>query len=163
MNYKKIVLEKLCSMGFEPTLVGDIGYVFNYEEVNFLYMPDDDDDKFLRIAIPQMFEVTDENRIAVLEAMHETSLLLKYAKVNIMFESAVWALYEHRLVTSKGIEDLLEHVIQVLHATAMVFYKKINGDDFDIPGSDKSEECNDEDIEAKLEKLLESLEENGNE
>ena len=82
MNYKKIVLEKLCSMGFEPTLVGDIGYVFNYEEVNFLYMPDDDDDKFLRIAIPQMFEVTDENRIAVLEAMHETSLLLKYAKVN---------------------------------------------------------------------------------
>ena len=44
MNYKKVVLEKLCSMGFEPTLVGDIGYVFNYEEVNFLYMPDDDDD-----------------------------------------------------------------------------------------------------------------------
>lgn len=126
-------------------------------------MPDDDDDKFLRIAIPQLFEVTDENRIAVLEAMHETSLLLKYAKVSIMFESAVWALYEHHLVTSKGIEDLLEHVVQVLHATAMVFYKKINRDDFDIPGSDKSEECNDEDIEAKLEKLLESLEENGNE
>lgn len=163
MSYKEIVLEKLCSMGFEPIQVGNIGYVFNYEEVHFLYMPDDDDVKFLRIAIPHLFEVTDENRTAVLEAMHGTSLLIKYVKVNIMLQSSVWALYEHHLVTMENIEDLLEHIIQILHATAMVFHKKINGDDFDIPNSNNSEEVDDEDIEAKLEKLLESIEENDNE
>jgi hypothetical protein len=44
--------------------------------------------------------------------------------------------------------------------SGLVFYKKINGDDIDIPGCDKTEESDDEDIEAKLEKLLESLEDN---
>ena len=53
--------------------------------------------------------------------------------------------------------------IECTGSDSPVFYKKINGDDIDIPGCDKTEESDDEDIEAKLEKLLESLEENDNE
>ena len=66
-------------------------------------MPDEDDEQFLRIAVPYMFDVTDENRIAVLEAMQSTSLLLKYANVCIMQNSCVWAIYEHYM---KATNDL---------------------------------------------------------
>ena len=122
-------MRELNSMGFEPVELGDVGYAFKYESLNFIYMPDEDDEQFLRIAVPYMFDVTDENRIAVLEAMQSTSLLLKYAKVCIMQNSSVWAIYEHYMNATNDLSDLLENIIRVLEATALVFYKKINGEE----------------------------------
>ena len=129
MNYKDKVLETLRSMGFEPTQIGDAGYVFKYEEMNFLYMPEDNDENFLRISVPRIFDVTVENKVAVMEAIHDTTLKLKYVKANIMFEEAVWIMYEHYLVSNENIDDLIEHIINVLHAGVMVFHKYINGEE----------------------------------
>lgn len=158
MNQKEIILDQLKAMGFEPIELGDVGYVFKFEEMNYLYMPDDDDEYFLRIVVPHLFEVTDENRVAVLEAMHETGLKLKYAKVCIMYENAAWAIYEHRLNSTENLPELLEHIIRVLEATAHVFYKKMNGEE--VLGSfEDSEDCSDDEIEAELQKMLDSIEE----
>lgn len=157
MNQKEIIVDQLRVMGFEPIELGDVGFVFKYEEMNYLYMPDDDDEQFLRIVIPHLFEVTDENRAAVLDAMHETSLMLKYAKVCIMYENAVWAIYEHCLTTTDNLAELLEHIIRVLEATAHVFYKKINGEEV-MGCSEESEDSSDEELEAELQKMLDSIE-----
>lgn len=158
MNQKEIILDQLKAMGFEPIELGDVGFVFKYEDMNYLYMPDDDDEQFLRIVLPHLFEVTDENRVAVLDAMHETGLMLKYAKVCIMYENAAWAIYEHRLTFTDNLAELLEHIICVLEAAAHVFYKKINGED--VMGlSEESEDSSDEQLEAELQKMLDSIEE----
>lgn len=158
MNQKEIILDQLKVMGFEPIELGDAGFVFKYEDMNYLYMPDDDDEQFLRIVIPHLFEVTDENRVAVLDAMHETGLMLKYAKVCIMYETAAWAIYEHRLTSTDNLAELLEHIIRVLEAAAHVFYKKINGEDV-MGRSEESEDRSDEELEAELQKMLDSIEE----
>ena len=158
MNQKEIILDQLKAMGFEPIELGDVGFVFKHEDINYLYMPDDDDEQFLRIVIPHLFEVTDENRVAVLDAMHETGLLLKYAKVCIMYENAAWAIYGHRLTSTDNLAELLEHIIRVLEATAHVFYKKINGEDV-MGRSEESEDSSDEELEAELQKMLDSIEE----
>lgn len=158
MNQKEIILDQLKAMGFEPIELEDVGYVFKYEDMNYLYMPDDDDEQFLRIVIPHLFEVTDENRVAVLEAMHETGLMLKYAKVCIMYENAAWAIYEHCLNSTENLPELLEHIIRVLEATAHVFYKKMNGEEV-LGRSEESEDCSDEELEAELQKMFDSIEE----
>lgn len=158
MNQKEIILDQLKAMGFEPIELEDVGFVFKYEDMNYLYMPDDDDEQFLRIVIPHLFEVTDENRVAVLDAMHETGLMLKYAKVCIMYENAAWAIYEHRLTATDNLAELLEHIIRVLEAAAHVFYKKINGEDV-MGRSEESKDCSDEELEAELQKMLDSIEE----
>lgn len=158
MNKKEIILEQLNALGFEPIELGDAGFEFKYCDLNYLYMPDENDEQFLRIAIPQLFKVTEENRVAVLEAMHETSLLLKYAKVNIMYESAAWAVYEHRLITTDNLPELLEHIIRVLEIAVHVFYKKITGEEV----SGRSDETSDEELEAELQKILDDIEEESN-
>ena len=158
MKQTEIIVEQLNSMGFDTAEVGDVGFVFKYDDLNYLYMPDEDDEQFLRIAIPHLFEVTDENRAAVLEVMHDTELLLKYAKVNILYESAAWAVYEHRLTATDNLPELLEHIIQVLEAAAHVFYKKISGED--VVG--RSDEPSDDDLEAELQKMLDGIEEETN-
>lgn len=160
MNQREIVLGQLKAMGFEPLEFGDLGSVFKYEDVSYLYMPDDDDEQFLRIVIPQLYEVTEENRVAVLDAMHETSLMLKYAKLCIMYEDAVWAIYEHRLNSSDNLSDLLEHIIRVLEAAVHVFRKKINGEEV-IGRSEKTDDCSDDELEVELQKMLDSIKDNG--
>lgn len=160
MNQKEIILEQLSAMGFEPIELGNVGYAFKYEELNYLYMPDDNDEQFLRIAVPQLYDVTDENRVAVLEAMHDTGLMLKYSKVCIMYEDAVWAIYEHRFSTCEDLAEILEHIIRVLEATAQVFYKKINGEEV-VFNSDDSDEVSDEQLEAELQLMLQSIEDEG--
>lgn len=157
MNQKEIILEQLNALGFEFVELGDAGFVFKYNDLNYLYMPDEDDEQFLRIAIPHLFEVTEENRMAVLDAMHETGLMLKYAKVCIMYENAAWAIYEHRLTSTDNLAELSEHIIRVLEAAAHVFYKKINGEDV-MGRSEESEDSSDEELEAELQKMLDSIE-----
>lgn len=158
MNYKEIVLEQLRSMGFELTKADGIGYVFSYEEMNYLYMPDEEDKNFLRFALPNIFDVTDENRVAVLETQQEISRLLKYAKVNIMYESSVWAIYEHYLVSAENLDDLLEHIVRVLMATVRVFHQRIDGGDIEWP----SDNDGSDDVDAELDQLLEGIEEDDN-
>lgn len=155
MNQKERILEELSSMGFELIELGNVGDAFKYEDLNYLYMPDDNDEQFLRIAVPQLYDVTDENRVAVLEAMHDTGLMLKYSKVCIMYEDAVWAIYEHRLSTCEDLAEILEHIIRVLKATAQVFHKKINGEEV-VFNSDDSDEVSDEQLESELQRLLQS-------
>lgn len=156
MNQKEIILEQLSAMGFEPIELGNVGYAFKYEELNYLYMPDGNDEQFLRIAIPQLHDVTVENRVAVLEAMHDTGVMLKYSKVCIMYEDAVWAIYEHRLSICEDLGEMLEHIIRVLEATAQVFHMKINGEDV-VFNSDDGEEVSDEQLEAELQRMLQSI------
>ncbi len=158
MNQKEIVLDQLKAMGFEPVELGEVGYVFQYEDMNFLYRTDDDDEQFLRIVIPFLFEVTNENRATVLEAMHDTVLLLKYAKMYIMDETTVWAVYEHYLSPTDNLSDLLEHIIRVLEATAHVFHKKINGEEV-LDSSDEADESSDDELEAELQKVLDEADE----
>ena len=156
MTKKEIILQELNAMGYEPTEVESLGYVFCHEDKYFLYSPDDDEE-FLRIAIPQLYDVTEENRIDVIKALHETAYLIKYSKPVIMYTDSVWAIYEHKLVTTDNLSELLEHIIRVLEVTAFVFQKKINGEELNFEDSSEDENSDDS-IEAKINKLLEEIE-----
>lgn len=157
MTKKEIILQELNAMGYEPTEVESLGYVFCHEDKYLLYSPEDDDEEFLRIAIPQLYDVTEENRIDVIKALHETAYLIKYSKPVIMHTDSVWAIYEHKLVTTENLSELLEHIIRVLDVTAFVFQKKINGEELNFEDSSEDENSDDS-IEAKINKILEETE-----
>ena len=127
---KKEVLEKLEVIGFEVDEVPDFGYLFKYEGMNILFMPDDDDDDFLRFAAPNIFDVTDENRNLVLDVVNDTNMSVKYSKTCV-FTNQVWAFYEHRLFGENDLEEIIEHCLLLLRATTAVFLRKIEGDDFE--------------------------------
>lgn len=154
MSKKEIVLQELSAMGYEPIEAGTLGYLFSHEDRYFLYSDDEDDESFLRIAIPQLYDVTEENRIDVIKALHETAFLIKYSKPVIMYTDSVWAIYEHKLVSTDNLSELLEHIIRVLEVTAYVFHKKINGEELNFEDSSEDNDSDDS-IEAKINKILE--------
>lgn len=131
---KEQVLAALEGLGFELEDVGEFGYYFKFEELNFLYMPDEDDEDFLRIAVPNIFDVTEENKPFVLEVVNDTNMSVKYSKTCVAWDH-VWAFFEYRVFGEDHLEDIIEHGIRLLQVSVGLFYRKIEGDDT-LPGED---------------------------
>jgi hypothetical protein len=140
---KETVLAQLEELGFVLEKAGQYGYFFKYEGLNILYMPDDDDENFLRLAIPNIYDVTEENKPFVLEVVNSTNMAIKYSKT-CAFGDDVWVFYEYHLFGDDNLEDILEHCLRLLQATFFLFHRKIEGDD-SLPGEDDDDNDNDND------------------
>lgn len=125
---KRVILEKLEEFGFALEEIPEFGYVFNYEGINFLYAPDDDDVNFLRFSVPNIFDVTEDNRTLIFDIINDTNLKIKYGKV-CAYGYNVWATYEHRIFNNDNIEEVIEHCLLVLQATVVLFHRLVEGDD----------------------------------
>ncbi len=137
---KELVLSKIEELGFSIEEAGDFGYVFKYEELTILYMPDDDED-FLRFAVPNIYDVTDENKPFVLEVVNDTNMAIKYSKTCVYGDN-VWIFYEYRLFGEDHLEEILEHSMLLLQASYFLFHRKLEGDDT-LPGEDEDDDDND--------------------
>ncbi len=135
---KTDVLETLAILGFEVEEIPDFGFMFRYEGLALVYMPDNDEN-FLRFAAPNIFDVTEENRAFVLDVVNDTNLTIKYSKVCV-YGDQVWAFYECRLFGEGQIEDIVEHSLLLLHATVALFHRKIEGEDLETDDNDNEAE-----------------------
>ena len=136
---KELILAKIEELGFSIEEAGDFGYVFKFEELTILYMPDDDEN-FLRFAVPNIYDVTDENKCFVLEVVNDTNMSIKYSKTCVYGDS-VWVFYEYRLFGDDNLEDIIEHSMLLLQASYFLFHRKLEGDDT-LPGEDEDDDDN---------------------
>ena len=136
---KELILAKIEELGFSIEEAGDFGYVFKFEELTILYMPDDDEN-FLRFAVPNIYDVTDENKRFVLEIVNDTNMSIKYSKTCVYGDS-VWVFYEYRLFGEDNLEDIIEHSMLLLQASYFLFHRKLEGDDT-LPGEDEDDNNN---------------------
>ena len=135
---KELLMSKFEELGFALEDTGDFGFFFNFEELHYLYIPDEDDEDFLRLAVPNIFDVTADNRSLVMEVVNETNISVKYSKTCVSNDN-VWAIFEHRLFGNENLEDVIEHGIRLLQVTVDVFYRKIEGDD-NLPEDEEDNE-----------------------
>lgn len=137
---KQMVLSTLEELGFMTEEVGTSGYYFKFEDLGILYMPDDDDD-FLRFAVPNIFEVTEENKPFVLDVINAVNLAIKYSKTCVN-DDEVWIYYEYRVFGEEHLEEIVEHCMLLLQVTYALFYRKVEGDDT-LPYADEDNDDND--------------------
>ena len=126
---KENVLTALSALGFIPEEIEGYGYRFDYEGLTLLYSVEDDDTKSIAFAAPNLFDVSEDNRVAVLEALVRLAGKVKYVQPCIMFDSQVWINYQHYLGDSEVTPDLIEHIIRVLAYSTIKFHNIINGDE----------------------------------
>ena len=58
----ELILEQLKIMGFDPVCIDDEKYLFEYKEMKFILTNDSDNEDFLSISIPWVYELTEENK-----------------------------------------------------------------------------------------------------
>jgi hypothetical protein len=142
---KEQILNTFAAMGFQLEEMEGFGYGFRYEGINYLYMPNDDDEDFLNIAVPAIVEINDENVHAAHMLMDKLNSTLKYVKANKLGDS-MWLFYERELYGGEDFEKLLSRMILHLEA-ALNFYRnamanikeELDSSDDDKPSGDNEE------------------------
>lgn len=142
---KEKILNTFATMGFQLEEMEGFGYGFRYEGINYLYMPNDDDEDFLNLAIPAILEVTEDNTNAALMLMDKLNSTLKYVKANRLGDS-IWLFYERELYGGEDYEKLLSRMILHLEAAINFFRNamaniknELDNSDDDTPASDTEE------------------------
>ena len=128
---KENVLTVLSALGFIPEEIEGFGYRFEYEGLTVVYSIDDEEAKCITLTAPDVFDISDNNRVAVLEAMVKLCGKMKYVQPHIMFENQVWLNYQHYLGENEVTQELIEHMIRVLAVSTITIHNIINGNDND--------------------------------
>ena len=132
---KEQILSTFAAMGFLLDEMEGFGYSFRYEGINYLYMPNDDDEDFLNLAIPAIDEVTENNINAALMLMDKLNSTVKYVKANRLGDS-IWLFYERELYGGEDFEMLLSRMILHLEAAINFFHLAMDNINNEIDSSD---------------------------
>lgn len=161
---KEKILEAFRNLGFKLEEEKGMGYSFNYEGLNLLYMYNEDDEEFLNIALPCIIEVEDDKMLHTCALLEKINSTVKYVKA-YMLGNSVWLFYERELIEQReqntegqlyGEEDLMTVISRmILHLeTGLAFARKamaeieeaMESGSLDDEAADGSEDIVDEEI-----------------
>ena len=144
---KEKILEAFAELGFQLEQMDDFGYGFSYEGTNFIFMPNADDEEFLNICVPGIYDLEEESPLSFIELMNKINSTLKYIKAYELGKS-IWLFYERELFGDEDLAKVISRMILHLEA-GLMFYRKAmaeiksneedKGEDNDIVESDDKE------------------------
>ena len=143
---KENLLETLKTLGFE---VEDLqfGYGFEYEDKHYLFLPQDNDENFLSIALPAVMDIDDEEHAGNYRLMDELNSSMKYVKATRINDN-VWLFYERQLFGNEDMEQMLSAMIMALEAAVNKLHNQLQKlMDDDDEDSDDGEAVVDADAE----------------
>ena len=139
---KEKVLEALAEMGFKTEKVEDLGYGFSYEGSNFVWMDNGEDEDFLNIALPSVYEFTSDNVVQSCAISQKVNSTLKYIKAYALGDS-LWLFYERELTGDEDLEMLLSRMILRLDNALGFTRKAIQEIENTVSGNDDEDEEDD--------------------
>ena len=119
-----MVFNYLKSQGLMPNFDQDNDIVFKYQMFTFIFFNNDKDEQFIRLALPGIYDVTEENRYSVLEAINETNKVMKVAKLMIPRDD-VWAITEIMMDSTPELDDLIPRLLNILIGARSEFYDQL--------------------------------------
>ena len=147
MTQNATIVKLLRNLGF-PThdIDGEAtDFIFRFRHLGYLLMDNNNDEHFIRMAIPQVFSVTDDNKVMIYGLIERLGYRLKYVKAGIS-DDEVWIYYEHYVDDeTEPSEDLVEHMIRSLYAAYSWFKDAL--DEFGEDDDDDEDDENDDDDE----------------
>lgn len=121
-NIKEELKEYLAQEGLRPQ-EEDFGLFFRYQMINFLILTDSDDENFLRICIPSIFDVDENNKIDVLTVCNQVNLGRKVVKCICTDDNSVWVTTEQLLDQTPVYSDIVPRSIEMLLEARSGFYE----------------------------------------
>lgn len=124
MKTSEMVFNYLKSQGLMPEFDAKNNILFKYQMKTFLYFNNDEDQAFFNLTMPCIFDVTDENRMEVFEALNEVNETTKVVKLTIAGNS-VWCATEIMMDSTPELGDLIPRLLNILLTSQQKFYNNI--------------------------------------
>lgn len=127
MKTSEQVLDFLIEQGFAPDVDAETGNIsFKYQMRTFVFFNNDEDEEFLQIAMPFIFDFTEDKRLEVLEAANRLSTSYKVIKAGVIRDN-VWLFFENLLDQTPNVGDLLPRAFNMLLGAQQHFYDILEG------------------------------------
>ena len=121
-----MVLNFLKQQGFCPEVDPDNGNIlFKFQMANFLFVNNDEDEEFFQLIMPNIFDVTEDNREMALEAANKLNFSIKVVKASIV-NDGIWLFFEILLDKTPDVSDILPRALQILQTARQQYYQNIN-------------------------------------
>ena len=121
------IINYLQNEGLMPKKDEDGDIVFKYQMKNFIIFDTTDDEQYLQIALPGIYDVTEENLVEVLAACNSVNRGIKVAKAIITGDNkSVWVVYESMLDTTPVYDDIVPRSLEILMTAQKSFYETIS-------------------------------------
>ena len=124
MTTSEMVFNYLKNEGLVPEYNSNGNIQFKYQMLNFLFFNNDEDAAFINLTLPRIYDVTDDNRYAVFEAINEVNETTKVVKLTIANDS-VWCATEIMMDSTPELDDLVPRLLRILLNSREKFYKAI--------------------------------------
>ena len=124
MKTSEMVFNYLKSQGLMPEFDDRQNIIFKYQMRTFLYFNNDEDEQFFNLTMPRIYDVTDDNRMAVFEAINQVNETTKVVKLTIAGDS-VWCATEIMLDSTPEMDDLMPRMLGILMNSQQKFYNEI--------------------------------------
>lgn len=125
MNIFDQVYDFLKEQGLMPNKIEDNRYiVFKYQTYTFVYMSPEDDEYYFKMCLPGIFDVTEDNRDAVLEIANDLNTQYKLVKVCVE-EDRVDINVEFFLDSDPVFEDFIPRVLGAMLGAFADFHKAL--------------------------------------
>ena len=118
---KDKILEAFENLGFNLKDTESLGYTFNYESINYLYMYNEDDEDFLSISVPGIYDLAENNKEKYEALKEKINSTLKYIKAYTIGGS-LWLFYERNLLDKEDLEEVIRRMI--LHLAAALMFAR---------------------------------------
>lgn len=123
MSTNDAIFDYLKGQGFLPEQT-EFGIAFKFQMVNFIILKDDDDQSFLQLVMPGIYEVKEDTMLDVLLACNTINNGLKVSKA-VVNDDNVWLLYEIVIDSTPVYDDLIPRGIQTLMHARDAFYNAL--------------------------------------
>lgn len=130
---KEKILAAFENLGFNLEDNESLGYSFNYEGINYLYMHNEDDEDFLNISVPCIYDLEEDNK-KYEELKEKINSTLKYVKAYTLGKG-LWLFYERDLLGNEDLEEVIRHMI--LHLAAALMFARDSIEKIDNGESDE--------------------------
>lgn len=125
MTNTELVKEFLSEEGFRYEVNEKNGNIdFKYEMKNYFYVNNDEDNEYFQLVMPNIFDVTEDNRDIALEAANKVNINTKVVKACVM-EKGVWLFLETVLDHSPEMNTVIPRALRILQYAYNLFYKTI--------------------------------------
>lgn len=122
---KEDIKEYLVNEGLRPQ-EEDFGFFFRYQMMNFMIRWDEEDELFLNISLPSIFEVDENNLLEVLAACNTVNVERKLIK-SVMVQNSVWAVAELLFDSTPNYSEILPRTLSMLLGARDGFYEAMKG------------------------------------
>lgn len=131
---KEKILAAFDNLGFNLEDNESLGYHFYYEGINFLYLYNEDDEDFLNISVPGIYDLKENNKEDYNALKEKINSTLKYVKAYTLGDS-LWLFYERDLLGNEDVEEVIRCMI--LHLAAALIFARDSIEKIDNGESDE--------------------------